>query len=65
MRTDRTDYPGAAVELACTRKKAIQDERSARRRAAEINEREGRTAVVYYACTRCGHFHIGRAPAGG
>lgn len=57
----RTDYAGASTEWACTRKKAYPDEKFARRVAARIREEEG-VNVVAYACTRCGRFHIGRAP---
>lgn len=60
---ERTDYPDASTEWTCARKKAYPDEKFARRVAAQVNEREGRPAVVHYACTRCGRWHIGRAPA--
>lgn len=61
METDRTDYPDAATEWACTRKKAYHDERLAKKVAARMRD-EGKN-VVHYACTRCGLFHIGRRPS--
>lgn len=61
--TDRTDYPDAPAERSCTRKKAYYEERLAKRVARDVNEREGRPVVVHYACTRCGCWHIGRAPS--
>lgn len=61
MSTDRTDYPGADVIQTCTRKKAYGDERLAAKVASRMRS-EGKN-VVHYACTRCGSYHIGRAPA--
>ena len=54
------DYANAATEWTCTRKKAYPDEKLARRVAARMRD-EGKN-VVHYACTRCGRYHIGRAP---
>ena len=59
--TERTDYENASTEWTCARKKAYPEERMARRVAARMRD-EGKN-VVHYACTRCGRFHIGRAPA--
>lgn len=59
--TERTDYANASTEWTCARKKAYPEEKMARRVAARMRD-EGKN-VVHYACTRCGRFHIGRAPA--
>lgn len=59
--TERTDYANSSTEWTCSRKKAYPDEKFARRVAGRMRE-EGKN-VVHYACTRCGRFHIGRAPA--
>lgn len=59
MKTERTDYPDAAPERSCYRKKAYPDEKTARRVAAKMREERGAN-VDYYGCTNCGRFHIGR-----
>jgi len=58
----RTDYARASTEWACNRKKAYPDEKLAKKVAARIRA-EKDVDVVAYACTRCGRYHIGRAPA--
>lgn len=58
--TDRTDYDGADVEWTCTRKKYYRDEKFAKTVAGRMRA-DGKN-VVHYACTRCGGYHIGRAP---
>lgn len=57
-----TDYANADTAWVCARKKAYPDEKLARRVAARMREEKG-ADVVAYMCTRCGRFHIGRAPA--
>lgn len=57
---ERTDYQNASTEWACARKKAYPDEKLAKKVAGRMRD-EGKP-VVHYACTRCGRFHIGRAP---
>ena len=69
----RTDYLDASTEWACARKKIYADEKTARRVAARMTASNAdlETAragfwgvvIVAYACTRCGSFHVGRAPA--
>lgn len=59
--TTRTDYDGAATAWTCARKRPYQDERAIKHTVAVMQD-EGKD-VTYYACTRCGAYHIGRAPA--
>jgi methenyltetrahydromethanopterin cyclohydrolase len=61
---ERTDYEDADIAWVCARKKAYPDEKFAKRVASRMREDKG-ADVVAYACTRCGRFHIGRAPARG
>ena len=58
----RTDYAGASTEWTCARKKSYPDEKFAKRVARQMREERG-VDVVAYACTRCGRYHIGRAPS--
>jgi len=60
--TDRTDYAGASTQWTCARKKAYPDEKIASKVAARMRGEDKN--VVHYACTRCGRWHIGRAPGG-
>jgi len=70
--TDRTDYADASTRWTCSRKKAYTNEKLAKHVAREMTETnagpnarpgfEG-LVVVAYACTRCGQYHTGRAPA--
>lgn len=55
------------VEVSCTRKKAYPDSglaekvaRAIRKWGWEDDDTEARR-VVAYACTHCGHWHIGRS----
>lgn len=70
--TDRTDYADSSTAWTCARKKAYPDEKRAaavaRRLTAENAGPDARPGfeghvVVHYACTRCGRYHTGRAPA--
>lgn len=58
----RTDYEGAATAWTCARKKVYPDEATAKKVAHRMREDRGAN-VVHYGCTRCGRYHIGRAPA--
>jgi hypothetical protein len=57
----RTDYADASTKWACARKKAYPDEKTAARVAGRMRAERG-ADVVAYGCTRCGRWHIGRAP---
>lgn len=57
-----TDYANADTAWVCARKKAYPDEKLTKKVARRMNE-EKQAGVVAYACTRCGRYHIGRAPA--
>lgn len=59
--SDHMVYENADVAWSCTRKKAYQDEKFAKKVAAQLR-RERDADVVVYGCTHCGSYHIGRAP---
>ncbi len=57
-----SDYGGADVAWACSRKKSYSEEKFARRVAMRMRAERGAN-VVAYSCRHCGEYHIGRAPA--
>lgn len=57
-----TDFDGADVTRACTRKKAYPTEEIALMAVGSVHEADAQAEVRPYACRRCGAWHIGATP---